>query len=89
MRLTNLPSSELDSTSKLRFICLIGVHGILILTTLAVAFCVQGLYKHATLQCATCLAIVLAISYCESVVHKIENDPFYNYRKNDRSYESI
>jgi uncharacterized protein YceK len=86
--MVTLPHSKLDITSKLRFLCLIGVHGIILVWTIALVF-IYKCYRRVIFHFAVCFIIVVAMSGCEIVIRKIEADPFYNYKKRAPGYDHL
>jgi hypothetical protein len=86
IHLVNLPPSQLDLTSKIRFLCFIGVHGVIFICTVVTAN-LDDLYHKVVVNFIACLTIVSGIATCECLIKHIETDPFYNYKKNDGPFE--
>ena len=63
IRLITLPTDELDTTSEIRFFCLIGVN-VIISTSSIISIIVEGVYQGIKLAFASCLTITIAISIC-------------------------
>jgi hypothetical protein len=86
--LINLPHKELDVTSKLRFLCFIGIHAIVFISMI-VMIRLQGIYNFVMLAFLNFFIIVISITICESLVRQLESSHRYNYKKNDGSSLSI
>ena len=87
INLINIPEQQLDVTSKLRFLCFIGVNAIIFISTL-VSTKLKTIYSLVVLFCCSCLIIAIAITGCEVVVKHIEDQGQYNYMKNDGTHKN-
>lgn len=84
--LVNKKQEEVDETSRLRFLCFIGIHALLIVSMILVVN-INDLYFYVLLGFVDCLLIVTTLYICEKRVSQIQADPHYAFNKFNGSSE--
>ena len=85
LKMVTLPASELDDTSKVRFVALIFTNALLFVSVLALGN-TSSSFKSVALVCAASGGVAVSLSVSEAIVRGIEAVPSYNYKKRDSSY---